>query len=61
MKISLSGKLTDVRYVAKTLITSKRDLPSIMIIFPGTSEGFCAQIVTDVSLDDIAKIRDLIC
>lgn len=60
MKISLRGKLTDVRCVTKMLVTSKLDSPSIMIIYPGMLEGFCADIVTDVSLDDIAKIKDLI-
>lgn len=59
MKFSMFGSKEDVQSVVNMLLTSSKDLPLIMIIHPGTSEDCCVQCVTDVSLDVIAKTKDL--
>lgn len=59
MKLCINGKTDDVLYVLGSLMRSNTDLPLTMIIHRALSEDFCVQIVTGMSLDAIAKIKDL--
>lgn len=59
MNISMRGKKEDVLSVIDHLMSSNTDLPLTMIIHRALSEDFCVQIVTGMSLDAIAKIKDL--
>lgn len=59
MNICLKGKKEDVLSVVEFLLLSKRGSPWTMITHRAIFEDFCVQIVTDMSLDDIAKIKDL--
>lgn len=58
MRISYKNKTELAQYVSARLDRLRHDSVLTMIIAPGISEGSYVLTVTDMSLEDTAKVKD---